>query len=115
MCNDVKNIISHGFETCYDWRPVLELLLESASENYFEMQVDQQPCPQFSNKENFFVQDIERRAEQRLQSWLTSFQVLNKNILILLKLYMYTESFSLYLLTSIVTRVGVFCQACCQT
>lgn len=56
MCNDVKNIISHGFETCYDWRPVLELLLESASENYFEMQ------------------DIERRAEQRLQSWLTSFQ-----------------------------------------
>ena len=79
MCNDVKNIISHGFETCYDWRPVLELLLESASENYFEMQVDQ-PCPQFSNKENFFVQDIERRAEQRLQSWLTSFQVLNKNI-----------------------------------
>ena len=75
MCNDVKNIISHGFETCYDWRPVLELLLESASENYFEMQVDQQPCPQFSNKENLFVQDIERRAEQRLQSWLTSFQV----------------------------------------
>ena len=39
MCNDVKNIISHGFETCYDWRPVLELLLEAACENYFMIQV----------------------------------------------------------------------------
>ena len=39
MCNDVKNIISHGFETCYDWRPVLELLLEAACENYSMIQV----------------------------------------------------------------------------
>jgi len=56
MCNDVKNIISHGFETCYDWRPVLELLLEAACENYFR------------------IQDIERKAEQRLKNWLTTFQ-----------------------------------------
>lgn len=56
MCNDVKNIISHGFETCYDWRPVLELLLEAACENYF------------------MIQDIERKAEQRLKNWLTTFQ-----------------------------------------
>ena len=39
MCNDVKNIISHGFETCYDWRPVLELLLEAACEDYYMIQV----------------------------------------------------------------------------
>jgi len=56
MCNDVKNIISHGFETCYDWRPVLELLLEAACEDYF------------------MIQDIERKAEQRLKDWLTTFQ-----------------------------------------
>jgi len=56
MCNDVKNIISHGFETCYDWRPVLELLLEAACEDYF------------------MIQDIERKAEQRINNWLTSFQ-----------------------------------------
>jgi len=56
VCNDVKNIISHGFETCYDWRPVLELLLEAASEDYS------------------MIQDIERKAEQRLKDWLTTFQ-----------------------------------------
>ena len=42
MCNDVKNIISHGFETCYDWKPVLELILEAASEDYSVIQVDNQ-------------------------------------------------------------------------
>ena len=42
MCNDVKNIISHGFETCYDWKPVLELLLEAACEDYSLIQVDNQ-------------------------------------------------------------------------
>ena len=42
MCNDVKNIISHGFETCYDWKPVLELLLEAACEDYSVIQVDNQ-------------------------------------------------------------------------
>jgi len=56
MCNDVKNIISHGFETCYDWKPVLEILLEAACEDYS------------------VTQDIERKVEQRLQSWLATFQ-----------------------------------------
>jgi len=56
MCNDVKNIISHGFETCYDWKPVLELLLEAACEDYS------------------VIQDIERKVEQRLLSWLATFQ-----------------------------------------
>jgi len=56
ICNDVKNIISHGFETCYDWRPVMELLLESATDDYW------------------VKEDIEVKAKNKLGAWLTSFQ-----------------------------------------
>jgi len=56
MCNEVKNIISHGFESCYDWRPVMSLLMESASEDYY------------------VIQDIEERAEARMRHWLASFE-----------------------------------------
>ena len=55
MCNDVKNIISHGFETCYDWRPVLELLLEAACENYFMIQVLDQLAWCARNQNNFVL------------------------------------------------------------
>jgi len=56
MCNEVKNIVSHGFESCYDWRPVMELILEAASEKYTALI------------------DIEERAENAMKQWLTSFR-----------------------------------------
>ena len=33
-----KNIVSHGFESCYDWRPVLELVLGAAANEFRGLQ-----------------------------------------------------------------------------
>jgi len=56
MCNEVKNIVSHGFESCYDWRPVMSLVLEAASQDYK------------------VLLDIEERAEERMKRWLATFE-----------------------------------------
>lgn len=55
ICDESKNIISEGFESCYDWRPVMELFLQSTSD--WEVPVD-----------------IEENAEIKLREWLTTFQ-----------------------------------------
>lgn len=55
ICDESKNIISEGFESCYDWRPVMELFLQSTQD--WEVPVD-----------------IEETAEIKLREWLTTFQ-----------------------------------------
>ena len=80
ICNDVKNIISHGFETCYDWRPVMELLLESATDDYWVKEVCRWYLSYFDlgsqvDDNHLVYQDIEVKAKNKLGAWLTSFQV----------------------------------------
>lgn len=55
ICDESKNIISEGFESCYDWRPVMELFLQSTYE--WDVPVD-----------------IEEKVETKLREWLTTFQ-----------------------------------------
>jgi len=56
ICDESKNIISEGFETCYDWGPVMNLILESTLEDW-EVPVN-----------------IEETAENKLKDWLTTFR-----------------------------------------
>jgi len=56
ICDESRNLISQGFESCYDWRPVMDLLLQSTLE-YWEVPVN-----------------IEETAEGKLKEWLTTFQ-----------------------------------------
>jgi len=55
LCDDAKNIVSHGFEVLYDWSEVMNLIL-AATANY----------------EDF--SDIEESAEDALRQWMTTFQ-----------------------------------------
>jgi len=55
MCDEAKNIVSHGFEVFYDWTEVMKLVLAATKNN---------PEPT----------DIEESAEDSLREWLTSFQ-----------------------------------------
>jgi len=55
MCDEAKNIVSHGFEVFYDWTEVMKLVL-NATKNYSD------------------VTEIEECAEDFLREWLTSFQ-----------------------------------------
>jgi len=55
LCDDRKNIVSHGFECCYDWSEVMNMIL-AATEDY----------------DSRF--DVEEKVEKILKTWLTSFQ-----------------------------------------
>jgi len=55
ICDESKNIISEGFESCYDWRPVMNLFLQSTDD--WDVPVD-----------------IEEKTENKLREWLTTFQ-----------------------------------------
>ena len=55
LCDDRKNIVSHGFECCYDWSEVMNMIL-AATEDY----------------DSRF--DVEEKVEKTLKTWLTSFQ-----------------------------------------
>lgn len=56
ICDESRNLISEGFESCYDWRPVMDLILQSTLEEW-EVPVN-----------------IEETAEGKLKEWLTTFQ-----------------------------------------
>jgi len=53
-CDDRKNIVSHGFECCYDWSAVMNMIIE-ATEHYDSMV------------------DVEEKTEKVLRKWLTTF------------------------------------------
>lgn len=55
LCNKVRNMESHVFESCYDWRPVMDIVLQAASQSYSSLA------------------EIEARSEARMRDWLTSF------------------------------------------
>jgi len=54
FCNGIKNVISHGFECCYEWQGIMDLML-LASED-------------FQNTEDF-----EDKSEDLVETWLGSF------------------------------------------
>ena len=51
FCNATKNSMSAGFECCYDWSPVMKLLLKVLQEE----------------------EEVEERGEEEVQEWLASF------------------------------------------
>ena len=55
-CDDTKNIVSHGFEYCYDWREVMELVLTATVA---------------AGNDN--TADIEEAAEDAMKLWMTTF------------------------------------------
>lgn len=55
LCNKVRNMESHVFESCYDWRPVMDMVLQAASESYSSLA------------------EISARSEARLGDWLATF------------------------------------------
>jgi len=55
LCDERKNIVSHGFECCYDWSEIMDMIL-AATEDYDSRY------------------DIEDKVEKMLKTWLTSFQ-----------------------------------------
>ena len=57
MCDDTKNIVSHGFEYCYNWREVMELVLAATEK---------------AGNDN--TVDVEEAAEDALKEWITTFQ-----------------------------------------
>jgi len=57
MCDDTKNIVSHGFEYCYNWGEVMELVLAATEKAANDNTVD-----------------IEEAAEEAMKEWLTTFQ-----------------------------------------
>jgi len=57
MCDDTKNIVSHGFEYCYNWREVMELVLAATEK---------------AGNDN--TAEIEEAAEDALKEWMTTFQ-----------------------------------------
>ena len=56
-CDEAKNIVSHGFEYCYDWRLVMELVLAATEK---------------AGNDN--TADIEQAAEDAMRDWMTTFQ-----------------------------------------
>merc|ERR1712048_353886 len=55
LCDERKNFVSHGFECCYDWDPVMRMILK-ATENYK------------------YIEEVEAKIENMLTNWLTTFQ-----------------------------------------
>ena len=56
LCNSTKNCVSQGLECCYDWGPVMVLLLEAAEGPGQAGQVEQ----------------VEERAERGVVAWLAT-------------------------------------------
>ena len=57
ICDQAKNIVSRGFEHCYNWKAVMDLILEATE----EVETDN-------------IIDIEAGAEESLKEWLVTFQ-----------------------------------------
>ena len=57
ICDQAKNIVSRGFEHCYNWKAVMDLILEATEE---------------VGTDNII--DIEAGAEESLKEWLVTFQ-----------------------------------------
>ena len=57
LCDQTKNIVSHGFENCYSWREIMELILDATDE---------------ADSDNLI--DIEEAAEDATREWLVTFQ-----------------------------------------
>eukprot|EP00092_Neocalanus_flemingeri_P037119 GFUD01040406.1.p1 GENE.GFUD01040406.1~~GFUD01040406.1.p1 ORF type:complete len:349 (-),score=106.99 GFUD01040406.1:124-1170(-) len=57
MCDETKNIVSHGFEYCYDWKEVMELVLAATLK---------------AGNDN--ITDIEEAVEDAMRTWMTTFQ-----------------------------------------
>jgi len=55
MCDERKNIVSHGFECCYDWSFLMNEILASTED--------------YESRD-----DVEEKVEKLLKTWLTSFQ-----------------------------------------
>ena len=55
FCNGMKNVISHGFECCYEWREVMEQML-LATEDFVD------------------IDTFENKSEEFLQQWLGTFR-----------------------------------------
>jgi len=57
LCDQTKNIVSHGFENCYSWREVMELILNATEEVASDNLID-----------------IEEAAEDAMREWLVTFK-----------------------------------------
>ena len=57
LCDDMKSIVSHGYENCYDWNKVMELVLAATE-----------------IAGNDSIADIEETTEKLLKDWLTTFE-----------------------------------------
>jgi len=55
FCEKRKNLVSHGFECFYDWKPVMEMILE-ATDRYRSMK------------------EVEKNTEGSLKKWLTTYE-----------------------------------------
>merc|ERR1711892_308927 len=56
LCDETKNIVSHGFENCYSWREIMELVLDATKA---------------ANTD--YLTDIEEAAEKAVRDWLVTF------------------------------------------
>jgi len=56
LCDQSKNIVSHGFENCYSWKEVMELILDATEE-----------------MDTYNLVDVEEAAEDALREWLVTF------------------------------------------
>ena len=56
LCDESKNIVSHGFENCYSWREIMELVLDAT---------------EAANTD--YLTDIEEAAEKAVRDWLVTF------------------------------------------
>eukprot|EP00091_Calanus_sinicus_P012183 TRINITY_DN27668_c0_g1_i1.p1 TRINITY_DN27668_c0_g1~~TRINITY_DN27668_c0_g1_i1.p1 ORF type:complete len:219 (+),score=37.70 TRINITY_DN27668_c0_g1_i1:117-773(+) len=54
FCNGIKNVISHGFECCYEWQAIMDLMLLATDD--------------FKNIDTF-----EEKTEDFVQTWLGTF------------------------------------------
>eukprot|EP00092_Neocalanus_flemingeri_P007200 GFUD01007778.1.p1 GENE.GFUD01007778.1~~GFUD01007778.1.p1 ORF type:complete len:356 (-),score=97.92 GFUD01007778.1:35-1102(-) len=57
LCDQTKNIVSRGFENCYSWREVMELILDATEEAAADNLID-----------------IEEAAEDAMREWLVTFK-----------------------------------------
>ena len=57
ICDQAKNIVSRGFEHCYDWKQVMNLILDATKEAHTDN-----------------MSDIEALSEDALKEWLVTFQ-----------------------------------------
>ena len=55
FCNSMKNVISHGFECCYEWEPIMQIMLKATDE--------------FTTVDAF-----EDKSEGLVESWLSTYE-----------------------------------------